>query len=1495
MSAYGAGAHFPSLRCLAQAPPSQRRFPLHCELLEERTTPSSDPLLGTVLGQGMCDALTPVARESWFCSQQGTEILFVDSSVPGLERMLSGLPTEVHRLDSQAEGVAQIAEVLSGRQGITTIHLFTHGAAGQVMLGQTVLTRENIDNYALEWNTIRAALAPGADLLLYGCDVAAGEGGEAFVNRLATVTGADVAASINATGSNRLGGDWLLEYTTGSIEATLPAVPLLAEYEGILAQVVGWGDNSFGQCTAPAGLTNVVAIAAGEFHSLALRSDGTVVAWGSNYAPGSWGSWVYAGQSVVPADLTNVVAIAAGDYHSLALKADGTVVAWGWNGSSQSTVPAGLSGVVAIAAGGYHSLALKADGSIVVWGADNLPPPGLTNVVQIAAGTQYSLALRANGRVVSWGSGAPAPPPSLNHVVDIAAGDYHGLALKSDGTVVAWGANGDGQCNVPAGLTNVVDLAAGNGHSLALKSDGTVVGWGWNHYGQCTPPAGLPPVKALAAGMGFTLVLVNAAPVLDPATHPIFAMLENPGDPPAVTVAEAIPDGAITDPDGPAVEALAVVGVDNSHGQWQYSLDSGATWLPFSLNTGMVDLTTTARLLGPDSLVRFVPNTDWSGDANLTFRAWDQDTGTLGGTADTTVHGGSTAFSDATALATAHVLDTEARTVQIVLPGEEVYEGQDVILASTVMGTWGAVSYEWAVYEVTTNNQVASGTEAQLYVFTSDGGRFRIELSAYDSLGLVGKDVVETTVVSVPPSAEIEGPDTGDEGQSAIFSAINAYEPGHSDLDFQWTVTGPGYDYTTGGNPLVFEPPDEGEYTITLMVTDVSEGDSSISTRQFTVNDVPPFLYTDILGSASEGDSLTFSAWTQDVCADYPMTYLWEVTKDGTTLLTHVETLDETTPSTLDFTPADAGVYQVTVLARDIHGVESEPQVNEVYVEGRLPEVWQEPPWPQEGREGEELTFAVNAVDPGGSPLMYIWEITDPDNSTQILSGSDPSLTFTPPDKGEYLLRLTVHDTGDEDQYEMVQSVWVEENPTRVSIVGPKEGDEGKELVFHAEAVEPGGSPLGYRWLVLGPSFFKVGYGADFAFTPPDDGSYNLCLRVRDRGDGDTGWDHVEIGVQNVAPVVVDLNISTPGPIGAPITLEAVASDVPADTITYHWEVYHEGSLYERRTGTDASSFTFTPAEGGLYSISLVVSDEDGGISTPPLWSSVFIPEEVVPIPGETTIPIVAPTTTTDPMEIAAAIALTSLPTTAVGAPVPGGITGGLFATGVPGPGVTGTETGLPAHALGVVTGSETLDLAGVVFVDHNGNGMQEGDEPGVPGVTVLVQGPVERTAVTDENGVYRFLGLVPGEYVLTRLESAPGKSAVTPIQMTEPGRVIPAGSETQRPTTLGHRATRNVHLVPGEKVEAVNFAVMPIEPVTPGPIEGKPPVRSTEPDHDTSEQGARVHPWTTNEAADAYFMETHEVGKLTLDQAAWSWLAIGTLAGLWERNRNHLERGSAA
>ncbi|SPE50379.1 hypothetical protein SBV1_1120016 [Verrucomicrobia bacterium] len=291
---------------------------------------------------------------------------------------------------------------------------------------------------------------------------------------------------------------------------------------------VGWGNDAYGQTDVPPGLTNVVAVAAGEYHSLALLGDGTVVGWGLDWA----------GQTDVPAELGSVVEIAAGAAVSLALKSDGTVVAWGDNSEGQSTVPSGLSGVVGIACGFQHCLALRPDGTVVGWGNNNFGqlsvPAGLSNVVAVAAGQFHSLAQQNDGTIVGWGNntnGEVYIPPGLDDVALIAAGGFHNLALLGNGTVVAWGDNLDSETNVPADLGNVISVAAGAYHSLALQNNGAVSAWGDNAYGETSLPLGLSNVTAIGSG---------------PAALHSLAVTLNPIIVPSLAVSVALPLGGAT-------------------------------------------------------------------------------------------------------------------------------------------------------------------------------------------------------------------------------------------------------------------------------------------------------------------------------------------------------------------------------------------------------------------------------------------------------------------------------------------------------------------------------------------------------------------------------------------------------------------------------------------------------------------------------------------------------------------------------------------------------------------------------------------------------------------------------------------------------------------------------------------------------------------------------------------------------------------------------------
>jgi alpha-tubulin suppressor-like RCC1 family protein len=289
------------------------------------------------------------------------------------------------------------------------------------------------------------------------------------------------------------------------------------------------------------GASSIVAVSAGIRHSLALKSDGTLLSWGDD-SDGQLGDDLNKANKALPVAVsgaTGIVAISAGGFHSLALKSNGTLLSWGNDSNGQlgdddsltsKSIPvivSGATGIVAIAAGGNFSLALKSDGTLLSWGDDfkgqlgdaegaiDRPTPvavsGVTNVIAITAGYEHALALKSDGTLLSWGfDGAgqlgddvikatkftPVVVSGATGIVAISAGQDHSLALKSDSTMLSWGADSQGQLGDNAtfeqkptpvavsGVTGIVTIAAGTRHSLALKSDGTLLTWGGDNEGQ---------------------------------------------------------------------------------------------------------------------------------------------------------------------------------------------------------------------------------------------------------------------------------------------------------------------------------------------------------------------------------------------------------------------------------------------------------------------------------------------------------------------------------------------------------------------------------------------------------------------------------------------------------------------------------------------------------------------------------------------------------------------------------------------------------------------------------------------------------------------------------------------------------------------------------------------------------------------------------------------------------------------------------------------------
>jgi alpha-tubulin suppressor-like RCC1 family protein len=404
----------------------------------------------------------------------------------------------------------------------------------------------------LAWQSGCTALAIGA-----ACVMAGGtQGALADVGRRAAVTlPAPNAQAAGSWGYNPVG-----QLGIGTAEGYKNP----AAVHPLYGQVVGLASG-------------VMQVAAGNTHGLALRSDGTVWAWGQG-THGELGDGTLS-SSTTPVQvygLTGVVAVAAGIKDSLALRSDGTVWDWGenqfgqlGNGTTADSQPTplqvrGLTGVTKIAAGGNFNLALRSDGTVWAWGqnqvgelgngttADSTVPrqvTGLSHVTRIAAGLDSSLAIRsaAYGQTTLWEWGGNFSNPTQTaqqvtgidafSIADISVGGSFALALGTDGSVWGWGddtfgelGNGphSGRVTRPVATfgpgSGIVQLSAGGQHALALKSNGTVLAFGFNDTGplgdgdRVTPPGpvqvtGMTTAVQVSAGWQFSLAVYGSVVV----------------------------------------------------------------------------------------------------------------------------------------------------------------------------------------------------------------------------------------------------------------------------------------------------------------------------------------------------------------------------------------------------------------------------------------------------------------------------------------------------------------------------------------------------------------------------------------------------------------------------------------------------------------------------------------------------------------------------------------------------------------------------------------------------------------------------------------------------------------------------------------------------------------------------------------------------------------------------------------------------------------------
>lgn len=396
-----------------------------------------------------------------------------------------------------------------------------------------------------------------------------GDGGEADLKVPTRVAGLPRAV-LASTGY----GTDLVLLSDGSVWTRTPApspIPGLRDITGLARSDHGlalgadgtlwaWGDNRSGQCgVSPAaspfcpvtqvpGLPEILSVASGSDHSLALARDGSLLIWGDNHG-GLLGDGAPL-RRLTPAasPLKAPLEVSAGDGHAVARMPDGTLQAWGWNingdlGTSDevdrslpATVP-GLDGLLGVSANNLFTYFLAPDGHLSLDGPTSQPLLVDPGAVSVLDGDGCVFLLHGDGTLWAFGDNAfgqlgvgttdssdvPVEVLDLTNVKAVAASGGRSFALKRDGTVWAWGLNtlgalGDGttqQQNRPVqvpSLTNITSLAAGGSATVALRSDGTVWFWGLTgfHSGEVVlpaPVAGISNAVAIALNYGHCLVL----------------------------------------------------------------------------------------------------------------------------------------------------------------------------------------------------------------------------------------------------------------------------------------------------------------------------------------------------------------------------------------------------------------------------------------------------------------------------------------------------------------------------------------------------------------------------------------------------------------------------------------------------------------------------------------------------------------------------------------------------------------------------------------------------------------------------------------------------------------------------------------------------------------------------------------------------------------------------------------------------------------------------
>ncbi len=587
---------------------------------------------------------------------------------------------------------------------------------------------------------------------------------------------------------------------------------------------------------------------------------------------------------------------------------------------------------------------------------------------------------------------------------------------------------------------------------------------------------------------------------------------------------------------------------------------------------------------GMGATVAFTP--DAAGSYDVTVTATDKDQAT-------------------SAPATATIDVTASSLTAIITPGTVgTLEGQTATFTGRATDSGGVdvpgASLHWDVMR--NGSAATSGNGASFSFPLADDGAYLVTLTVSDGTGQ-GTATNSFTVANVAPTiGNLNAPATGVAGTLISFTpTVTDAGPADQTAGFTvaWSVKKDGGAFASGAGPVSFTPDAAGSYEVTVTATDKDLAASAPATATINVtsNQLTAVITPGTVGTL-EGETASFTGRATDSGgADVAgASFHWDVLRNGSAATSG-------NGASFSFPLSDDGAYFVTLTVSD--GASQGTANYSFTVANQAPTVGALNA-PATGVEGTAISFTPAVTDAGSADqtagFTYSWNVTK--NGAPFANGTSASVSFTPNDNASYDVQFTAKDK-DLATSSVASATIVVANaaPSVNTVNAPASGVEGTLISFTPTASDPGSADqtagLTLTWSVKKDDApFASGTGT-VAFTPDDNGSYDVQVTARDKDLADSLAATATIAVTNVAPTAT----ITPGTVGAfegdSASFTGSAADVSsvdvAAGITLHWDATRNGAAL---ASGDGASFSLTLPDNGDYVVTLTATDKDGGHGT---------------------------------------------------------------------------------------------------------------------------------------------------------------------------------------------------------------------------------------------------------------------------------------------------------